>query len=248
MSHYLPYTLFLFIGNEVEILKEKALQLHHRYIDITTSAAKSMKSHVAVQKLRFAVLCLPPHLKKEHEIFIKKARADIKVAESSEDIFYVVGEHCDYLNYSLLHYLVDLYGNDELKKEMADYVQLLTTFRRETRLEIFLSAYEEKPEKDDDTFSTMVTKHQMDWATATLEDVEIFRRDICREVSLYEFSLNLIKVAHGCVEITWLIPQSLLAYIQMSIKPNSPSLMKHHVLTLNIDGFIVYDSTTGTVH
>ncbi|CAI8034652.1 hypothetical protein GBAR_LOCUS19486 [Geodia barretti] len=37
----------------------------------------------------------------------------------------------------------------------------------------------------------------MDWRTATLEDVEKFRIQVCRELSLYDFSLNLVKVARG---------------------------------------------------
>ncbi|CAI8058513.1 Ankyrin repeat domain-containing protein 50 [Geodia barretti] len=92
-------------------------------------------------------------------------------------------------------------------------------------------------------FTTMVSKHQMDWRTATLEDVEKFRIQVCRELSLYDFSLNLVKVARGCVEVTWRVPRSLVTYIQNSVKPSSQSMMEHHVTTLTIDGFIVYDSS-----
>ena len=93
----------------------------------------------------------------------------------------------------------------------------------------------------------MVTKHQIDWKTATLEDVEKFRVHTCRELSLYDFSLNLVKVARGCVEVTWAVPRSLVAYIQHCVKPSSESMMEHHVSTLTIDGFIAYDSSFGIV-
>ena len=85
----------------------------------------------------------------------------------------------------------------------------------------------------------------MDWATATLEDVEKFRNDMCCELSLYTFSLNLLALARGCVEITWQVPRSLSAYVQRSVKPSSPSMRKYHVSQLIIDGFIAYDNTTG---
>jgi hypothetical protein len=127
---------------------------------------------------------------------------------------------------------------------MTNYAMQIKAFRRETRLQVFSDACEDKPEKDDGRFSLLVTKHDMDWATATLEDVENFRIDVCRELSLYTFSLNLSVVAQGCVEVTWQVPHSLVAYIQASIKPSSPSMMKHHVSTLTIDGFIAYHSTT----
>ncbi|CAI7989833.1 hypothetical protein GBAR_LOCUS346, partial [Geodia barretti] len=49
--------------------------------------------------------------------------------------------------------------------------------------------------------------------------------------------------AKGCVEVTWRVPRSLVTYIQNSVKPSSQSMMEHHVTTLTIDGFIVYDSS-----
>ena len=133
-----------------------------------------------------------------------------------------------------------------MKEEMANYVMQIKSFRRETRLQVFSEVCEDEPETSDETFKLLVSKHKIDWATATLEDVESFRTEICRELSLYSFSLRLSAVARGCVEVTWLVPHSLVTYIQGKIKPSSPSMMKHHVSTLTIDGFIAYYSTTGT--
>ena len=61
--------------------------LQEQYIDITSRAAECMKNHVSVQKLCYAVLCLPPNLKKEHKMFVKTAKAEVKEAESIDDIF-----------------------------------------------------------------------------------------------------------------------------------------------------------------
>ena len=235
------------IDGELETTRENVARLQESYIDITSRAAEDMSGHVSVRKLRYSVLCLPANLKKEHKVFVRKAKADIKEAESADDIFYVVGEHTDYLNYSLLKHIISLYGSDKLKKEMTEYVKRIEVFRRKTRLEVFSEVCEDKPERDDGKLSRMITKHEMDWATATLDDVEKFRMDICRELSLYDFSLKLVAVARGCVEITWQVPSSLAMYIQKSVKPNSPTMIKHHVTTLTIDGFIAFESTSGTL-
>ena len=238
------YALFL-TDEEVKVAKEKICELQRMYIDISIRAAKEMSENVKVQNLRYSVLCLPRNLKKEHKKFVREANKDIRRAESAEDIMYVIGEHYDYFHYSLLKYVIDLYGSDELRKEMADYVKKVEEFRKQTRLEIFSKFCTDEPEVIDEKFATMVSKHQMDWSTATLEDVEKFRIQICRELSLYDFSLNLLKVAQGCVEVTWRISHSLVTYIHNSIKPSSQSMMEHHVTTLTIDGFIVYDSCFG---
>ena len=197
------------------------------------------------ETLRYSLLCLPPNLKKEYRKFVREAKAEMKESESSEDIIDVIGEHFDYLNYSLLVYVVGLYGSDDLKKKMAEYVKLMESFRKETRLEVFSEVCDDEPEKVNGRFATMVTKHEMDWKTATLEDVERFRIQVCRELSLYDFSLNLLKVARGCVEVTWRVPRSLVTF--NCVKPSSQSMTDHHVTTLTIDGFITYHSSFGIV-
>ena len=99
---------------------------------------------------------------------------------------YVIGEHYDYLHYSLLGYVINLYGSTELKQKMAEYVWQVESFRKETRLEVFSEVCDDEPEKINGRFAMMVTKHEMDWKTATLEDVERFRIQVCRELSLYD--------------------------------------------------------------
>ena len=207
-----------------------------------------MKESVAVQNLKFSILCLPRNLKREHKKFVKEAKDDIRSAESADDVMYVIGEHYDYLHYTLLGYVINLYGSTELKEKMSEYVRQVESFRKETRLEVFSEVCDDEPEKINGRFATMVTKHEMDWKTATLEHVERFRIQVCRELSLYDFSLNLLKVARGCVEVTWRVPRSLVTFIQNCVKPSSQSMTDHHVTTLTIDGFIAYHNSFGILY
>ena len=128
---------------------------------------------------------------------------------------------------------------------MAEYTAQVSAFRRKTRLDKFSKIYKRKERKVDETFRTLVTEHDIHLSTTSLEKVEEIRHDICSELSLEEFSLQLAAVAPGSLVITWLVPQSLVAYLQKSIKLSSPAMRKHHVSQLTIDGFIVYDSTIG---
>ena len=241
LEFYIVLSLYL----EIEVTTSRIIQLQRKYIEISVKAAKVMSGNVLVQNLRYSFIILPPKLKKECKKFVREVKADLNQAKSVDDIFDVIGEHSGYLRYSLLKYVIDLYGSDELKKEMADYESEMKMFRKETRLEIFSEVCDDAPEKINGNFTEMVTKHDIDWATATLEDVERFRVEVCRELSLYDFSLNLVRVARGCVEVTWKVPKSLVAYIQKSFKPNSQSMREYNVTTLTIDGFIAYDSITG---
>ena len=204
-----------------------------------------IRNKIEVLHLRHSIMRLPGDLKNEHHIFVKKVKAELKKAETIEDIFFTVDDYWDFLNYSLLEHIIDRHASDNVKKEMAEYVAQVNAFRRKTRLDKFSKIYKRKEKKVDEKFRTLVTEHDIHLSTTTLEKVEEIRHDVCSELSLREFSLQLAAVAPGSLVITWLVPQSLVAYIQKSVKLSSPAMRKHHVSQLTIDGFIVYDSTIG---
>ena len=204
-----------------------------------------IRNKIEVLHLRHSIIRLPGDLKNEHHIFVKKVKAELKKAEPIADIFFTVDDYWDFLNYSLLEHIIDRHASDNVKKEMAEYVAQVSAFRRKTRLDKFSEIYKRKEKKVDEKFRTLVTEHDIHLSTTTLEKVEEIRHDICSELSLREFSLQLAAVAPGSLVITWLVPQSLVAYIQKSIKLSSPAMRKHHVSQLTLNGFIIYDSTIG---
>ena len=167
-------------------------------------------------------------------------------AQSVDDLFYAADDYWDFLNFSLLEHLINRHASEEIKVEVVEYGQKIRVFRKKTPLNIFSKVYQRKEvRKVDNNFRKIVTEHKIDWSTATLEDVETLRNQLCSELSLYEFSLQVAVLISGSVVITWLVPQSLVEYFLKSVKLNSQSLRDHHVAKITIDGFIVYDSTIG---
>ena len=229
-----------------EMTKEEVKQLEKTFDEIILRAQKDiMRNKIEILDLRHSIIRLPGDLKSEHKFFVDEVKAELKKAESIEDIFLILDDYWDYLNYSLLEHIVDRHvSSDEVKKEMAEYGKEISSFRMKTRLNIFYHVHKRRP-KVDEKFRNAVTKHVIDWFTATLEDVEKFRNDLCSELSLQMFSLQLAVVAQGCVEITWLVPSSLVTYIMESMKLSSPTMRNHHVSKLTINGFIAYDTTIG---
>ena len=65
--------------------------MQKEYIDLSVCAAKEMVKNVAVENLRFSLLCLTFNLKKQHKRFLREAKADIKEAGLTDEIMYVVG-------------------------------------------------------------------------------------------------------------------------------------------------------------
>ena len=207
-----------------------------------------ISNEVEVRHLRQSFFLRPGDLRSEHKSFVKENKAELKAAESIEDLFITADEYWDFLNFSLLKHLINRHASEEIKVEVVEYGQQIHSFRKKTQLNIFSKVYQRKEvRKVDNNFCKIITEHNIDWSTATLEDVEAFRNQLCSELSLYEFSLQVAMLISGSVVITWLVPQSLVEYFLKSVKLNSRSLKDHHVTKFTIDGFIVYDANTGVL-
>ena len=203
-------------------------------------------NHVDAGRLRQSIVRLPYELKTEHKKFIKEVEDDLKKAQSIDDIFFTANGYWDFLNYSLLQHIINRHASDKVKEEMERYAQEILAFRKKTCFSTFSKAYKNKPKEIDQKFRELVTEHDIDWSTATLEDLEHFRSDFCTEISLIDFSLQLKAVKKGSVVITWLVPQSLVAHIQKAITLSSQTMQEHHVTRLTVDGFIIYDGNAGS--
>ena len=203
------------------------------------------ENEVEFSHLRLSVVNLPGDLKSELNYFRKEIRDNMLAAKSVDEIFVYLSRHWDFLNYSLLEYLIDRHASEKVKKEMGKYVEKIRVFRRNTKLQIFFKTRGRIPTVDKEFRKRVVTEHDMDCATATLEDIEKIRNNYNNELLLSNFSLLFYSVTCGSVEITWLVPESLVAHIQKSIKPSSPFMRNHNVTKFTIDGMIVYDNATG---
>ena len=228
-------------------IKAEIDQLEKKFANLTFNAQEDMISNkVEVRHLRQSFFLRPRDLRSEHKAFVKENKAELKGAESIEDLFITADEYWDFLNFSLLQHLINQHASEEIKVEVVEYGQQICAFRKKTPLNIFSTVCKRKEiGKVNEKFSKIITEHIIDWSTATLEDVETFRNQLCSELSLYEFSIQVAVLISGSVVITWLVPQSLVEYFLNSVKLNSRSLRDHHVTKFTIDGFVVYDSTIG---
>jgi len=230
----------------VETTRGLIKELESEFITIVLMAHEDMKKNeVDAGQLRLSFVNLPVDLDNKFDYFKKEIKNNLIAATSVDDIFFTISDYWDFLNYFLLEHIIDQHASANVREKMAKYVQNIRDFGRKTKLQIFSKAHERIPREVDKQFRQMVTEHDMDWATATLEDIDKFRNDKNSELSLSKFALHIYKVTRGSVEITWLVPQSLVAHIRKSINRSSPFLRNHNVTKLTIDGVIVYNNAAG---
>ena len=239
---------FLCIDKEmVKVIKAAMKILEKKFRGLVSNTKKHMITEsVDVGELRDAITILPTTLKEEHKKFVHEKEDDILKAEKIEEVFRIANKYWDFLNYSLLQYIIDEYGSDEIQSKMEAFDEEVCTFRRNTLLKPFSKVYKRKPDLENEKeMKKLESVHEIDLATATLEDVEQFRHDCNSELSLYEFSLQLVKIQDGCMMLTWLVSKSLVAHVQKTIKPSSPTMKKHNVSLFIVDGFVAYYSSAG---
>ena len=238
---------FLLIDDAEHLTEMVVNELEKRFDNIALMAMKDMNTNkVAVTALCCTLIHLPCNMKNEYHFFVRKSKTELKKSQTIDEIFLIAGEHWDFLNYSLLHHIISRHCSSEVSKEMDKYVKRICTFRKGTLLKDFSEVYRRKPKIYDDELRELVTVHKIDWDTATLEVAENFRNDITSELCLFDFVLFIAQVSHGSVEITWLVPESVVTCIQEAIMPSSSSMRKHNVTKVTIDGFICYLDITGT--
>lgn len=241
-----PTPLCLIIDEKVKATQGRIDKLEKEFNKIILNAVQDMEENeVEFRHLRLSVVNLPGDLNNQLNYFMEDIKNKMLAATSVDKIFFYLSDYWDFLDYHLLEHLIDRHASEKVKEEMQKYAEKIKVFKKETLWKIFCDAHNRKPRNVDKEFRMMVTKHDMDWDTATLEDIDNFRNDINSELLLSNFSLLIYKATHGSVEITWLVPQSLVALIQESIKQSSPSMKNHNVTKITIDGKIVYDNARG---
>ena len=244
------FTVYPFFYTDKEMVKmiEKTMkELEKKFRVLVSSTKKHMITQsVDVSELCDAVTNLPTTLKYEHEKFIEEKEDEISKAEGIDKVFRIANKYWDFLNYSLLHYIIEEYGSDEIQSQMEAFDEEICYFRRNTLLKPFSKVYKRKPKLENESeMKKLISVHEFNLATATLEDVEIFRNEIRHELSLHKFSLQLSQIQDGCFMLTWLISKSLVAHVQKTIKPSSPTMKRHSVSLFIVDGAVAYYSSAG---
>ena len=230
----------------VEDIETNMKILEDEFHELVTSTRDHMKKEsVDVQKLRDYIMILPTTLKDEHRKFVRENKAEI-MNENIDAIFITAMAYWNFLNYSHLQYVIEHLGSNEIKSKMKAFVKKICIFRRDTLLKPFSKVYSRKPNLKNEENKILETKQEgINLATVTLQYVEDFRNELSSELSLLVFSLQLVKIQDGCLMLTWQVSGSLVAHIQTTIKPNSPTMKRHNVSLFIVDGFVAYYSCAG---
>ena len=99
-----------------------------------------MKGNVEPHILLSLVTCLPVSAHPQHRSLIEEKLTNIQPPVTFENIWSILNLYWDYLNYGLLQHVINKCGSKDLKQQMQDYVDELSTFKQTTRLCEFIES------------------------------------------------------------------------------------------------------------
>ena len=201
-----------------------------------------MKGNIEPHILLSRVTCLPVSVRTQHRSFIEEKPTNITPPETFAKIWSILNLYWDFLNYGLLEHVIKQCGSEDLKQQMKDYVDELSTFKKTTRLCDFIESW---PCRDDgppeDRLKKVVVKMKHEWSQCTLQDMESFKKALVHKFFLPEFDILLQKAERGCVCVTWLTSPSVATLLQQNLANIETEFFKKHGIdAVTIDGQDVY--------
>ena len=188
------------------------------------------------------ITCLPVSARTQHRSFIEEKLTNIPPPVTFVNIWTKLNLYWDFLNYGLLEHVIKQCGSEDLKQQMQDYVDELSTFKQTTRLCDFIESWpcgdDEPPE---DRLKKVVIKMKHEWSECTLHDVESFKRALVHKFFLPEFDILLQNAERGCVCVTWLTSPFIATLLQQNLANIETEFFKKHgIHAVTIDGQDVY--------
>ena len=170
-------------------------QVHYlecKFRILTDQAYKEVTATMEPSIFLFRITCIPVLAHSLHRTFIKEELTNIPPPLTFQNIWTKLNLYWDILNYGLLEHVINVFGSDELKQQMQDYVHELSTFKQRTRLCDFIETWPCRDEGlPEDRLKKLVVKMGKEWSQCTLQDLESFNKKLVHKFFLPEFDILL---------------------------------------------------------
>ena len=197
------------------------------------------ETQLGMRKFRTSLMLLPATIKLEHTAFLKENLATFLRAENLEEIFMHLNLYWNFIDYSLLDYIIDRFCSEELRKEMKEYLVDLEKFRRVTTISQMICSMPGRVEPPP-SFTEFTNTLDRDASTFTLEELEELRVKLCNEFTLSNFILMFRGVVKGSLIITWIVPSCIVARLRQSLlekaRARLPFFQENAITSVSIDG------------
>ena len=195
-----------------------ALTEQFRSVVISANVYLSEKELSRKELNRFKIdLTKLPMLKKYKKLrFLRKKKNRILRAETMQAIFNILDPYWNYVDYSLLEYIVNKYCNKKVRSQMKKYKLKLEEFERATSVLDFTSArpdHRRFPTKH----ATLKATVQVNPAACSLHDARKIKESIAEKASLEPYVALLRGLNVSSVVLTIAFPHAARKYVEQAL-------------------------------
>lgn len=185
------------------------------------------------RRVRTSVAVLPTTLKYQHRHFLENRSSQIANATTIEEIFSILNSYCNFLNCSLLAHVINMFGDEEVRKELNSYLTALQSFRSHTKITDFIKAFPENSEIPPE-FVILKMRMGTEWEHCTLEDIEEYRKSMAEHLSLADYAVYLMGGLPGSIYLLWSIPDHAVCIYAFTVDQHFSNW--HSIEEVTIDG------------
>ncbi|XP_064392947.1 uncharacterized protein LOC135340528 isoform X2 [Halichondria panicea] len=216
-----------------------------RFMVLQKIALKEItEKRIPVTDFRQTLMIMPSSIKNENKDFIKSNYSLFEKAKSIESIFLEINFYISFIDFSLLEHIIEQFGSDSLKQDMSTYAEDMRHFRMNTPVS---EALGHLPKNSDAPagYSRLTVKFAFDIHTATLEDLETYRKRFASDFLLSQLALSLFDLQESSLLVTWLVPAAVGAMISDQVQKKSSSFfLNNSILKLSLEGDCLYPMAT----
>ncbi len=216
-------------------------QFETRFMVLQKIALNEMaEKGVTVTDFRQTLMILPSSIKNENKHFIKSNYSLFEEANSIGKIFLHLSFYLSFIDFSLLEHIIEQFGSDSLKQNMSSYAEDMRKFKMKTPVSEALN-YLPKISDAPADYSRLTVKFDFDVQSATLEDLETYRKRFASEFLLSQLALSLSDLQESSLLVTWLVPAAVGAMISDQVQKKSSSFfLSNSILKLSLEGERLY--------
>ena len=197
---------------------------------------RQTKKYAEPSVFLFRVTNLPVLARLQHRTFIEEKLTNLPPPVTFENIWTKLNLYWDFLNYGFLEHVIDTFGSADLKQQMRDYIDELAIFKQKTLFRDLCDFIRDDRPLHKGLKSIVVKMHK-EWSKCTLQDVELFKKDLVHKFFLPEFTILLQNAERGCVCVTWLTSPSIATLLQQNLMNIETGFFKKHGIdAVSIDG------------
>ena len=208
-----------------------ASNLELKFISVLSSAIVCLTRIRSTREkfyyFKIALTRLPLSKRYKRLYFLQKKKRKIIRAKGVQAVFDILDPYWNYVDYSLLEYIVKKYCDSTVKKQMKKYKCKLHKFEKETSVKDYTLAVPDDRRFPQD-LSALTATLNIDGEKCSLYSIRRIKESIAEQASLQQYAVYTKDVHASSVVLTIAFPRTARKYIEKAM--DKEFLNKHDII------------------